>query len=75
MTMYHPMATVTDKNGKEQQMFCYDSVESLEKCFEVFDFWENEYGYKIETAHVQVIEDGKSLENRHYEKRWVQING
>lgn len=71
MTIYHPYATSVDLSGNELELMCYDGVDSMEMCVKQFDIWE-EYGYRIKTARVQVIESGKDVQNIFFEKKWVQ---
>ena len=73
MTIYHPYATAIDQSGNEQKLMCYDGSDSMEMCLKQFDIWE-EYGYKIKTACVQIIESGKDVQNVYFEKKWVQIH-
>lgn len=72
-TMYHPLATAIDSKGEEQKLITYDGLSSIEECLKQFDWWQNEYGYKIKTACVQIIKDDGTVENRYYESRWVEV--
>lgn len=73
MTTYHPLATVIDIDGNEQKLITYDGLSSISECLKQFDLWQEAFGYKIKTACVQIIKDGGTVENRYYERKWVEV--
>lgn len=64
---YWPMAIT--KEGKK--LFTYECVPTIEKALEQFNFWENDYSFKIQEAWIEST-GGKRIE---VARRWVEVTG
>lgn len=72
MKEYHPMASTIDLQGHTIQLFCQDSVRTINGCIKQFEIWE-EYGYQLEKAIVQVIENNTFVGTIEFKKQWVEV--
>lgn len=66
MLIYHPMA-VTDKGTQ----FVYDGMSTVSEALEQFDIWENDYGYQIREAWIDVYESGHKVKKLSVGKMWM----
>lgn len=68
MLIYHPMA-ITDKGTQ----FVYEGMNDVSDALKQFDIWENDYGYRISGAWIDVYESGQKIKSLTVGKEWFAL--
>ena len=66
MLMYHPMAETDNET-----LFVHDGINTVSDALKQFDIWENDYGYQIREAWINVYDSGQKVKRLSVAKKWV----